>query len=280
MKKKLIFFLSAVSLLGILALVFLFKGSFFTLKTTEDAYQNQDSNLSSVRVAVGAGVGADWFETWARFDDILVVFGDNPKISDPPKVGLQGWNTPSFDNVLNFQGNNLPKVILLDFEMWDKTSAQEKTDVAWAAKRAETYAKDNGLEFVFGTSWRINVESISVEEIRSSVGRINWAEYLNESNIANIASNVGRYGINATGMRAEDAQQYVDFFNACAQYATEINPNIKLWPVLDARNQSAAEMVDSLRQFQGNIEGVVIMGGRDDTGVISEFLSTIRSDTK
>ena len=167
-------------------------------------------------------------------------------------------------------------IVIYDYEKWTKTPPEEQNDPESTAINAQSFVDQRGKELIFGTSWRMAVQGLSADQIIAAQGKIDWDSYLDKDRIGKIVANVKNYGVNATGLRVEFPDAYIDFFNAISSYAISVNPNINLWPVLDARNQTAGEMNQMYQSFKGNTKGLIIMGTANETKVVEEFLQLIR----
>ena len=234
-------------------------------------------------IAVGYPTGNDWFQTWAKDTDVIITFGESPdfqKITKPVH-GKVGWNSPDFSNIMATQSLWQDKIdmVIYDYEKWDKTPPEEQNDPEATAKKAQSYIDQAGKELIFGTSWRMATQGISVDQIIASQGIIDWDQYLDKDRIAKIVANVKNYGVNATGLRTEFPQAYSDLFNALSSFALSVNPNINLWPVLDARNNTAEAMYSIYQSFTYPVKGIMIIGTINEKDIINQFI-TRRSRTK
>jgi hypothetical protein len=217
-------------------------------------------------IAVGQGMGSEWFESWATEDDIMVFFGDNFDQIPELRKGKIGWNVPSFAHVIETESEWSGKidVIVYDYEMWDKTPEEEKRNPDWASQRAHKFANERNCVLIQGSSWNM---------VTDKDPDIFWGK-VDKEKLQAIAKNVDNYGFNATGLRKESPEGYIEWFKTCSDYAREVNPDIKLWVMLDARNQSAEEMYDMIKQLEDHASGITIMGKEKE--IISEFISKIR----
>ncbi|MFH1668101.1 MAG: hypothetical protein ABH884_03730 [Candidatus Komeilibacteria bacterium] len=235
--------------------------------------ENVQIDIKSTPIAVGMGMGTDWFETWANENDIIVFFGEDFSKIPEPDIGKVGWNTPSFNKVIETENQWQGKLdaILYDYEMWDKTSQEEKNDPDWAVKRAQNFANERNMLLIQGSSWKMVTERDRSGETFFGIIKV--------ETLQSIARNVDNYGFNAVGLRKESPQDYIKWFIQCSNYAREVNPNIKMWFMLDARNQTADEMYDMFLEVNKDVEisGISIMGTRQDQKTVEELISKLRS---
>ena len=236
------------------------------------------ANLKNIPIAVGFQLGVDWFNSWATKNDLMVIFGVNFTDTTHPKTGQLAWNAPSFTNVMSSVNQWKGKVntVLYDYETWEKTPASEQADPAQAARTAQSFCDANGIQLIMGASWKMVTVKGAAKILRGNPAGVNWSGIIDKAKIQSIAKSVRSFGVNASGLRRENPEQYIDFFNLVASYAKEVNPTIKLWPVLDARSQSADKMLEMVNKLQGNIDGVTIMGNEKDKAVISSLISMLR----
>lgn len=231
------------------------------------------SGATAVPVAVSMYMGVPKFETIAGADDMLVMFGDRFDAIPNPKTGKVGWNVPSFNHVIETQSKWKGKidVILYDYEMWEKTPEEEKRNPAWASQRAQEFCNANGIMLIQGVSWK----TITTRRGASSVyGKIDKVK------VQTIAKYVDNLGLNATGLRREYGQAYVDWVKEAVGYAKEVNADIKIWPVLDPRSQTVSEMYDMYTQLRASMDvgGITLMGGKKEAKTIAEFIHKIRAN--
>lgn len=222
--------------------------------------------LQNMPLAVGSGVGTEWFESWAREDDIVVFFGDNFAKIPQPRKGKVGWNVPSFAHVIETEEQWRGKidVILYDYEMWEKTPDEEKKNPDWASKRAQQFCNERNLLLLQGSSWNM---------VTDRDPNIPWGK-IDKEKLQTIAKNVDHYGFNATGLRKESPESYIEWIKQLSNYAREANPDIKIWAMFDVRNQTTEEMYKIAKQLEEYIDGISIMGNEKE--IISEFISNLR----
>jgi hypothetical protein len=266
---------------GALVAVIVFGLSIFQRdKKAPSDQEVKSTDFSGIPIAVSAGYGADWFESWAQKDDILIVFGEEFDFSETPQpsVGKVGWNVPNFSSVARTEDSWEDKVdvIIYDYETWEKTPEEEKRDSGYISRQAQEYVNERGMELIYGTSWQVAVRKISAQKVTEMGGDIVWEEYIDEDKIRDIVRNVNNFGVNATALRREFPESYVDFFNTVAEVAKEANPEIKLWPVVNAVDQSAREMFQMIEDLGDNVDGVAVMSGRQDKETVEEFISLLR----
>lgn len=225
-----------------------------------------NKTLKYLPIAVGKGVGTDWFSSWAREDDMLVYFQSDLNTITVPSKGKVGWNNPSFANVIETESQWKGKVdvILYDYELWEKTPEDEKADPGSASKKAQQYADQNNIMLLMGSSWKM----VTSRDPSIVYGRIN------KEKIQTIARNVKNYGFNASGLRRTDDESYLTWFKTCASYAREANPSIKIWFMVNSQDQTASEMLSMTNKLVGAIDGISIMGNNRKS--ITTFVSQIR----
>lgn len=246
-----------------------------SLQTTSVAISSSTS-LSTLPIGVSVGTSNQWFESWAGSNDILIAFSNNLATSSKPSKGKLGWNNPSFANIKQTENQWRGKVsiILYDYETWEKTPADEQTNPEQTAKNVQEYADQKGVDIIIGASWKMVTLKGASKKAQVDPTNINFATLVDKEKIQAIAKYAKNFGVNAVGLRNASPDAYVEFFNLVAAYAKEVNPNIKLWPVLDARSQSADKMLEMVNKLQGNVDGVMIMG--NDKSVISGFITLLR----
>ncbi|OGC46265.1 hypothetical protein A2V49_04665 [candidate division WWE3 bacterium RBG_19FT_COMBO_34_6] len=268
----------SIFLLAIVLIITIFTlKQFISNDKTKDNNPITEKTTSRPAIGVASMQDNDWFNTWANKDDMTVYFGnelDFSQIKRPP-IGKVAWNVPNFSTVIKTKNLWLNKidVIIYDYEMWDNTPQDEKDNPDVVAKTAQSFADENSKEFIFGTSWRMAVSGISVTEIRKANGNIDWSKYLDKDRIMKIVSNVNNYGVNATGLRDEFPNAYVDFINAITDYAVQVNPDINIVPVLDTRSTSAEEMFNMYKSFKSDVKLILIMGTVKDQPNINKFIN-------
>lgn len=239
-----------------------------------------ERSLSEIPIGVAATLGEEWFATWARENDMLVVFGNRERFDNLPRplVGKVAWNVASMAHAREtkelWQGN--VDVLIYDYELWEQTPQEERDDPDAASRGAQALADEASVTLIMGTSWRVASKDLATQMIRENAGEIDWSGHINRETLGAVAKNVGNYGTNATGLRAEYPEAYRAFFDAISEYVRSINPTIGLWPVLDARNQSAEEMYELLNDLTVPPAGVVIMGGPEDREAIEELVGLMR----
>jgi len=232
---------------------------------------------ASLPVAVAGTVKMNWAGDLGSKHDITIYFGDNFEKMKRPVLGRVGWNVPDFGHVIETESQWKGKVdvIIYDYETWEKTPAGEKDDPGRAAKTAQKFVDDRGLELILGASFKMVTLPGAAKKIRE--GNFVWSEIIDKNKVQAIAASVKNFGVNAVGLRNEFPDYYVEFFNTVAAYAREANPNVSLWPVIDARGNTAQNMDKMVKDFGENVQGITIMGGAEDQETISDFMSLMRS---
>jgi hypothetical protein len=222
--------------------------------------------IEYIPFAVQSSVGVDWFNTWARPNDMLVTFGDDFTNTPNPTVGKVAWNVPSFQHAIDMEPYWSGKIdsILYDYETWNKTPEDEKSNPDWASSRAQLFSTEHNLLLVQGSSWRM------VTTPNGGWGAVKG------TTVTSIAKNVDNFGLNAAELRRVDPSGFIQWMLSVNSYAVQANPDIKIWLMLDARNQTASDMYNMVQQLNTiNIGGISFMGG--DKDIISSFISMMRS---
>lgn len=235
-------------------------------------------SLSTLPIGVSVGMSNQWFESWATSNDILIAFSNNLPTTTKPSKGKLGWNNPSFANIKQTESQWLNKVnvILYDYETWTKTPQDEQANPEQTAKDIQQYADQKGVELVFGTSWKMITVKGASQQARNNLSSLNFSELIDIAKVQAIARNVKNFGVNASGLRQASVDAYIAFFNTAATYAKEVNPTIKLVPVLDARSESAEQLVDMIKKLGNNIDSVMIMGTAKEQSVIDQLITLLR----
>ncbi|MBU0975498.1 MAG: hypothetical protein ABIE03_05465 [Patescibacteria group bacterium] len=265
-----------------LLLLILFLKVFLSQKQTTNSETLSSSTY--IPLAVGSCLGDEWFSSWARTEDIFVVFGLKETFDDIPSltVGKVGWNVPSLSHAVDTEKSWLGKVdtIIYDHELWDKTPLEEKENLPAAIEKSAAGLKQDGVELIVGASWKSvlrNGVSLSASQVIYAQGNIDWDAYIDKEMIYQLALQTDNFGVNATGLRSEFPESYVSFFKSIAKTAREANPDIKLWPVLDARTASSKELYQMMTDLNPFVDGVTIMGCDEQAkSTIEEFISLIR----
>ena len=236
------------------------------------------TSLSDLPIGVSISLGNQWFESWAGANDILVTFSDSLITSSKPAKGRLGWNNPSFANIKQMENQWQGKVdiILYDYETWEKTPQDEQADPQKTAQEVHAYADEKQVTIIIGASWKMVTKEGASRQARENLSNINFADLIDKEKVQAIARHAKDFGVNASGLRSASPDSYIVFFKLVASYAQEVNPTIKLWPVLDARNQSADQMRQMIKDLDGYLNGIMIMGSAQDKPVISQLISLLR----
>jgi hypothetical protein len=236
------------------------------------------TSLSDLPIGVSISLGNQWFESWAGANDILVTFSDSLITSSKPAKGRLGWNNPSFANIKQMENQWQGKVdiILYDYETWEKTPQDEQADPQKTAQEVQAYADEKQVTIIIGASWKMVTKEGASRQARENLSNINFADLIDKEKVQAIARHAKDFGVNASGLRSASPDSYIVFFKLVASYAQEVNPTIKLWPVLDARNQSADQMRQMIKDLGGYLNGIMIMGSAQDKPVISQLISLLR----
>jgi len=217
--------------------------------------------VSKLPISVGKAVGVEFFNAIARDDDLFVFVerdlesGEVARLAPQVRKGKVGWNCPSLEYAKKTcaRWKGLVRVLMYDYESWQKTPSAEQADPDRACKEAMEFARAQGVGLIVGPSWRMITRRDST--LKEGV--------VQEDKLKAIARHTDELAVHAMGLLREFPDRYVEWVKTCGKHAKAVNPRIRLWAVVSPANQTVDQMWDTIQKLQGCVGGVSIAGGGD-----------------